>query len=470
MPTIGLKHNFPNILIDDVIVVWYESSNELAEVGRLVFNPSHDHITFSIPNLNSVAHIVKWYQSSNGSTLETLLDRWPIDASIFNEAVVERYQYQVDRGQSGTNPDWADPADEDIVIIDERLADATYDNIDVNMRSTGPRGNSEYTILDDGGIQLIEPEKFISGDWIFITLYKTVAQQTPTQVTTTEFRDVLEIAANHDFTTTHYDCLLFAAFATSLGVTTFPAWSLIPNNTRVSFNTHGGTQNYWKLQFAGGNTAYFQGQLVNKIYLAKGEEIRLFFKNSKCYVVYYQGNSKIRGSVWADMNANRPTNTGAYLLAHEDTGVKNRDDYPALYEFIESLPAGVAVALASWGSSVTYEGVTEYPNKSRFGIDTIAFTFRVPHLANLSRRFLKLSGTDATRVNDVAGGRQYDGVGNFSGTIAMNHGHSYSGGPNVPTIGNGAASASSQNHTFTITTGKAETTIDNYGEVPLIVL
>lgn len=456
-----------------VIITWAENSSPGAEVGRWLLDNSATHEkdgSHTVDPINPVMHIFKWYRSSDGTTLDTLLFSADIDASIYNVLSVTSYEYVVDRGLS------TDPVSGTITLRDARLLNQTYS---VWSRGIGPRLSDEYIIRNDtiGGFDLKDGEKFVKDDRWIVTVYSTVQQQVTTPSTANAFRDVALISTgvNQNFDATNYNKLLIANFAGVAGQFNFGALALIPNYTTCTINTHGGNQNYLRIQFNGAETFNFYGVNKNFIDLAKGETIRFFFKDGVCRLVAYDGNANRRGSVHGGFN-----DYAATLRALEATGVLLGADYTGLYEWIKSLPAGVAIPLANWADPVTINTgllnqATVYPNKSRYGIDTLAGTFRVPHLASLSRRFLQLSGTDLTRIGasgtaDVAGGYQHDRTGRFNATMTATHGYSYTGSPNAVVFGNGQNNPSPQASPIIMDTSNLETTIKNFGEIPLIIL
>lgn len=466
-----------------LLIVWRETvagNPTPPETGRssaLAF--PYDNV-YSIDNIKPVVHVVELWRSADGTTLTELIKSWNIDASLYNSIRFVEYQYLVGRGSSGGTLGtdyWEDPAAGDIELVDERLDGATKDDLTIHEAGYGRKRQDEYDLRAGGGITLNYGKQFDDGVSWFISYY-TVEQASATVVTSAFYTDVEVVTADRDLyvdsTDNLYNKLVIVNGAGSTVQIDFPDLALIPNDTRVTFNTHRGSQNYLILQLDAGDSVYFNGVARNVIYLAKGEELSLYFKDGACYVTSYYGNAKIRGSVHADMDSSRHTDTGAFLLADESTGELDADDYPGLYEFIENLPASHAVALGTgsgqWGQSVTVntgknnEAVT-YPNKCKYGIDTVARTFRVPHLKNLSRRFVN--------TGENPGRYQHDAVGKFEpSTVTVPKGRSYTGPPNNTRFANGDPNYP-ENKDITgmkIDTGNSETTVKNFGETPFIVL
>lgn len=458
-----------------LLIRWLEASAPLAEVGRSdAFDFPYDDV-YTINNLQPVVHIVQLWQSADGVALTQLIKQWEIDATLYNEIASSTYQYLVDRGNTNLSPVvtgtevWADPANLDTELTDERLDGAAQSELVVHQAGYGNIMDYEYDLKAGGGIILLNGKTFDNGVAWFITYNRIITQQeTESSVSVSEITDVEVIATDRDFYVDSTDNLynklgIINGAGTTLTIS-FLDFSLIPNNTRATFNTHRGSQNYLVLQFDASDTIYFNGSLRNVIYLAKGEEIKLWWKDGVGYVVSYSGNDKIRGQIVGD-SQDRSTTSGAYLLADEATGVLNKADYPGLYEWLLSLPPGVCIALASWTT-----------NKRKFGIDTVAFTFRVPHLDDMHRRFRTGSELPGVYLADNNKAHTHftvaDGVVNGDGAAVssvlytvrsneFNNSSSYrlKGVATIPTM-----APTSESGTGT------ETTVKAFKEIPLIIL
>lgn len=480
MAKIYIKYDFSAISSPYIILVCVENSAPLAEVGRIVLSPGSYAGGSTFSGINPTQHTVKYYQSGDGSALGSLIGTLSVDATIYNEPQIEIITFQVDAGRGEP---YYDPAAGDNSYSNPSLAGCTKD----------PEGEGDKFVLYQEGLGMVDPsyiddstngftfntdKTFQPDERYQIIKYVTVSTQ-PQELITRPFADIIELDADITFGSTHYNSFIRADFAGSVGTITFPAHASVPNYTRVKISTHGGSQNYLVLQFNGSETVKFCNQNKNKIYLAKCEEIELHWKDGVCYVVDYKGAFLNRGNVVASYAAT----SGPFLPAHVDTGVLYKTDYPGLYAFIESLPVGTAVALANWNDTQTINGETKYVNRSRYGIDTITETFRVPHLANLTHRFLKASGTtDTERVNDVAGGYQADELREHDHTTHAQGGIAGSGGPYFLNRAAGSkryAGAGGDNFgggtavddtMRTSEDGGIETRMENYGQIPLIQL
>lgn len=451
-----------------LIIRWVKASAPLAEVGR---NDNPSTITFPVDQvyvitpLQPVVYIVQLWRSDDGTTLDQLIKDWSIDASSSGEASIQTFQYVVDRGQSGTDPDWADPADQDVVLIDERLDGFTKDEMIVHEAGFGNKLDSEYDLVAGGGIELLGGKTFDSGVAWFITVASTTTGTAPTDTGGAKYAGVEVMAANHDFDTDHYNKLIIANGAGTLLTEAIPDLALIPDDTHVTFNTHQGSQNYLRLQFDSGDTVRFMNQDVNFIDLAKCESIDLYFSAGVCYVTNYDGNASRRGNVAPDYDATRNSDLGNLIYADEATGVLNKADYEGLYAFVLQLSGDAVAALGVGVGQWSYDsGGGVYPNKRKYGIDTGAETFRVPHLDGVVAKMDALPGVyeaDAVKTHtwtqDFKQGKSDDNESGVSGEYLRKA---------------GAAGGTSYGNT-TVTflyTGNAENLVKSYSQKPFIYL
>ena len=479
MARIGLNSTFSGYT-GKLLFRWVAASSPLAEVGRsAAFDFPYEDV-YTINDLDPVAYIVEAWRSDDGIALDELITDWNIDATLYNEVSAITYEYKVGRGDTeGTEGDgdyWIDPSDTDTELIDERLDGYEKSDMIVHEAGYGNRSIDEYELRTGGGIVLQDSYTFNQDTRWFITVFRTVTQSIPPNTSSqNQYAGVSVVTADRDIyidsTDNLYNKLVIANKAGAVLTLNFPDLALIPNHTRITFNTHTGTYNYLKLQLDTGDTINYCGQARNVIYIPKCEVVSFYFFDGAGYVTDPPLRALLRGKVVGDMDSSRGTDTGAYLLADESTGVLTKADWPGLYEFIENLPASHAVPLGTgsgqWSEAVTVNSgkineATTYPNKSKFGIDTVAETCRVPHLKNLAARFIN--------TGEYPGRYQHDAVGSFEGTLSVEHGFTFTGPPNSTRFGNGANSPSYEDHAAIMDTGNSETTMKNYGEIPFIVL
>jgi hypothetical protein len=96
--------------------------------------------------------------------------------------LLKRFEYVVDRGYNNTSPVntgsqvWADPASNQRQIVDQSLAGAAKEDVELSMRGTGIRRLDEFNLLSGGGIELADVnEVFNPDDSIFITYFQKVS-------------------------------------------------------------------------------------------------------------------------------------------------------------------------------------------------------------------------------------------------------------------------------------------------------
>jgi hypothetical protein len=469
-----------------LIIRWVAASNTLAEVGRSdAFDLPYSAV-YTINDLAPVVYVVELWRSDDGVALDQLIKDWNIDASMFNTVQSITYQYLTDRGSSGTDPNWADPEAGDTELLDERLAGYTKDQMYVVEAGFGPKRDDEYDLIDGGGIELLGGKQFDALAGWFITVHRTLTQTIPpSSSNNNQFSDVETITADRDFyvdtTDNLYNKLCICNKSGSQLNIVFPAFSSIPNYTRVTFNTHSGTQRYVKLQFNVGDTVKWMGQTRNYIYIRKGAEISLFFFDGACYITGTDyAAHRVGMIIWG-----RKTELNTIPC---DGTQYNQSDYEGLMvDFIDQLPMGHVVAdgtsAGQWGQSesITYienedstvqESKTVYPNKGLFArTDTGTPTFRVPDHRNMAIRALKnLDGTVDTERRKQ--GVSLQAPGSYQVDAFKDHAHKIGGLWNE-SGGGQPAGGSTFNETpnyLVKQSGGSETRGENHGFIPLLCI
>ncbi len=409
MAQIGLNISISG-LAGKLIIRWVKASSPLAESGRSIAYNFPVDLVYNIANIAPVVYIVQLWRSNDGVALDQLIKDWAIDASKETTTSITTYQYVVDRGWNnitqGTGTEvWADPSDEDAILLDERLDGFTQDQLIVHEAGYGNKINSEYSLYAGGGIELLDNKEFATtGRW-FITVAKTTMVTLPV-VNSAKYEGVETLTADRDIYTDPsvnlYNKLCIAGFAGTHGKITFQDFSLIPDGTHVTFQTHSGNQNYLTFQFNVGNTVKFCNRLLNTIHLARCEKIDLYFSGGICYVTDYDGGFTERGSVFIDYDQNRDADCGNLLFADESTGILNKVDYEGAYEFIAQLSGNSVCNLGSAVGQWSYSLSGVFVNKQKFGIDTGTQTFRVPHLSNITSKMGSNPGSyEAPQVGEI---------------------------------------------------------------------
>jgi len=470
MSQIGNRIIITAALSGNLIIRWVKASAPLAEVGRndnpsLLTFPYDD--TYLIEDLQPVVYLVQLWRSDDGIALDQLLTEWAQDASQSGTGTIRTYQYVVDRGwtnvtQATGDEVWADPADLDVVLIDERLEGFTKDDLIVHEAGYGNRVDADYDLVSGGGIELLGGLTFNSGTSWFITVASTSAVSTSTTTSGAKYAGVQEITADDDFDDTLYNKLCPINGAGTFIQVNFPDLALIPDGTHATFNTHQGSQNYTRFQLDTGDSVRFMNADVNFFDVAKNETVDLYFEAGVCYVTNYDGNAMRRGSVMPDYDASRHTDLGNVIYADEATGVLDQADYEGLFAFVSQLSGDAVCALGTGVGQWSYDsGGGVYPNKRKYGIS--GTTFRVPHLSGMTAKYSATPGV-----------YEADNVGSHSLTYDYKQGKSddnESGVSGEYLRKAGAAGGTSYGNTsITYTIGAGENLVKSYSQKPYIYL
>lgn len=390
-----------------VIIRWFKTSAPLTQasgmvngitVSQVVYPAPHSEESLLIEDLDPVMYDVKSYRSADGINIDSQIFTLAGDAGARAAYSTDTFTYVVDRGESGTDPDWSDPVSSTITLRDERLLNGSYS---VEKRGLGtlvpPTETSpEYTDRSDlgGGFDL-NVWQFENADTYFVTLQNRVdvteSGSGSGSGSGSEVSDIMVIDTDQDFDpVTMNQKLLFIDYAASvIGILTFPNFSLL-SDCSFKLHTHGGNQTYFQLQLDAGDTVRFMGEDKNVITLGKSEEISIMIRNNVMYILTSDtGYKKLGQRIWGDK---LEQNT-----LYRDGTTYNQADHPRFIEFLDSLPGGQVLTYAAWAT-----------DKGKFARDDIAGTFKVPDSRNQFVRALSsvTGGTDTERTTQGPGGKQ----------------------------------------------------------------
>lgn len=461
-----------------LLIRWLEASAPLAQVGRSdPFDFPYDDV-YTINNINPVVHIVQLWRSDDGASLDQLIKSWEIDASLFNEISAVTYQYMVGRGDESSDLDeqWADPEPGDTELEDERLDGATKEELYVVEAGYGPKRDDEYDLRSGGGIVLLGGKQFDEDVSWFITHHRTITQSVPpgTATGTSKYAGVTVITEETDFYTDDsdnlYNNLVIVEGSAASVQFNFQALSLIPNGTHVTFNTHGGTQRYLKLQFNPGDTLKWLGRERNTIYVRRGADVSIFFEDGVGYITGTDPAAhRVGEMIWGrkgELNT-VPLDGTQYTQAELEGLVE---------DYMDELPSADVVNETLWATSqlITYiangdasvqEQKTVYPYKGLFArTDTGTPTIRVPDMRNMHVRALKYLDTtsDTQRIVNKPGGYQVDTFKSHTHKEAL---WNESGNSNLASGGN------HNEGTYAVkAAGGTETRGENQGFIPLLII
>lgn len=407
MAKIFVRYNFTSVT-PDVIMVWYANSAPNAKIGSWVLNNTTGHEkdgSHTITGLQATMHTIKFFQSSDGETLETLLPATlSIDATLYDQYFIHRYEYVVGAGRSESDPDteeliWADPSDGNDTLTDKRLVGATNESANVHIQGLGDLQTQEVNWLEAGGFSFIDSEtKFVDEQKVIVTWIEMVVGQAPdtevkSDLVLRPLKDSAFTGGSVNFDASFYGKRCPIKYSGNVCQMVFPDFNLIPPGTILEVNTFQGQQIYFKLQFSSGNTVFFNGAERNAIHLPKMERIRLEWtvdEDTEEVVCYadYKGKAESRGQIVGDTGDRSAT--GPYLSCVETALPLSGDIYTGLYEWLLEQPAETKVSMVAWtGDSKTF-----------WAIDTVAKTFRPPKVADKHRRFQKANEAAGTYIAD----------------------------------------------------------------------
>lgn len=414
MAQIGLTLDFSGYT-GDLIVVWYKATAPLSEVGRSPAMPFPVSQVLQVPNLDSETYIFKFYQSSDGLQLTTLLRSWSIDASSMGDVAIQKFQYMTDRGQSGSSPAWADPVDGATQINDARLIGAGQDEIEFYTEGKGQRIDADFQMLSTGGIRLTDPlEKFSSGQTIFVTRFLKVTA-TPTASGSGDYTQVVTITGNTLFDAAHKNKMIHCTAPGAVSTYTLPSLGSMPA-CKLAFSTHGMSGNYLTIKLTAPDTIWFKGAQRSKIHLGRGEELILIKTAEGLFVLPGSdtGYDRVGKRELVDaVGLNQRVLDGGteYLI----------DEYPRIAEYIAALPAYmVFTSFLDWNTP-------HNRHKFLYNPSAVPGVFRLPDDRGMHYR--ALAATDGTAdtsrygTDGTLGGPNSGNPGTYQPDQFKAHGH-----------------------------------------------
>lgn len=399
MAHIFLKYDFSGVT-QDVIITWVEFTAPTAEIDRFVVDDTTGHEKVgqtTLPNLNPVMHRVRFYQSSDGVTLETLLFSMDLDASLSDVPSVELFSFLVGSGEDVGDGVHIAPVGGDTQYLNDLLANTDIQSYEVVQRGFGPLvWGEEITALPGGGFEWVS-NAFNEGDRFFITAHLITQQSSSGVTTASPFTGVEIITGNIDFNGTYYNKLIVAQNVSSaiIGVADFAD---IPNDTVLHLTTHG-AQKFVTIDFAA-DTVFFQGLERSQLHIGRGELIKIYWKNGIGHVIDYDGDYKRAGEYG---QANKLVLNSVYADGTEYDIL----DVPRLHE---ALTTDQIVSYADFDLFIdkVIDGNTYryYYNRGKVAVNEPGGKLKVPDLRNYSMRMLKsVDGTvNSEMLSQGAGG------------------------------------------------------------------
>lgn len=404
---LNISHNFAGES-NFIIVEWVRSTAQgtpvVGHVTGLGLGAQNDtdqtQVYYPAPHVNEQLQItelpetwfvVRFWRSGDGTSKDLLLLELAGNAKTGAVYPIVRYEYEVDRGQSGDG--WADPVQGDTGLRDTRLAGKEYW---VQERGTGDLFTDEITDRTDdgGGFDFAVFGKIMESGAKYV-VYVITRVDLPGEDTSggaDNDDDIYIIESDQDFDpVTMGGRTIISNFAALVGTLTFGDLASLANS-RAKVQTHGGAQRNVILQLAPGNTVIFRGQNVNKITLGSGEEIEFLIRSNQMHILTHNTGHERLGMVdyaYTQLRNSLVCDGTLYALA----------DYPRVGELLDALPAGSIVNQTTYDIAVAAtapETGNYYPNRGKWMRD--GANFRTPDL-----RSLVMKGLTSTNGSEAAG-------------------------------------------------------------------
>jgi hypothetical protein len=419
-------------ITNDLIVIARKTTTPLVIEAQEVYNAPHpttrNVVLPASGDIDPVIYYVDFYESSNGVSLDLLLASFQYD--LKNNIIIFERRFYVVNG-----PALTDPAPNQKILSDVYLDGKTI----TGFFKTGYgylRPNTEPVIewvpYAGGGIELQDPLQFSDGEVYCVEISYLTAQ---TQVGGGGLYSGVELidttmTLNSSYRNKRLRC---ESAGSNILVVTLEALASVPDGTFYHFTSNGGNQNQTRILPDGSETIKYNGENYEEMSFGKGEFLRIvkvgsFWEAELAHHNILQVGERFSGT-WKDHPSCKP---------EEASILYDGDEWPRIWWWIKNkLPITHYIA----DDNVINVGYTHPANRvGQFVIHSTLKKFRLPNTQNLSERGLKFFlayGIDSDRLYDYPGGVQDEMVGPHSHYTTIQHGHSYSGGPNRLTVGNG---------------------------------
>lgn len=407
-------------------------------------------------DIDPVVYYVDFYESSDGIAFDLLLSQFVYDLKT-NTVISERRFYQVGYGGA------TDPAPDQKILSDPYLDGKTIAGVfKEGYRYLRPNTEPviEWQPYAGGGIELQDPFQFSQDEvWSIEISYLG----NPGTASSGSLYNGVELIAVDTVLNSSYrnKRLRTESSGSNKLVVTLEAVAAVPDGTFYHFTSNAGAQNQTRVLPNGSETILYNGENYTEISFGKGEFIRIvktgsFWEAELTHPFVLQVGERFSGT-WKDHPSCKP----------EDATLYDGDEWPRIWWWLNNkLPSTHKVV----DDTVIDVGYTHPTDKlGLFVLHSTLKKFRVPNTQNISERGLEnfnTYGSDADRLYDYPGGVQSEMVGPHSHYTTIQHGHSYSGGPNSLITGNGLNSPENKNYLSQDNTG-TENRVKNIGVVYL---
>lgn len=447
-------------ITNHLIAVARKTTTPLAIEAQESYAPPHpatrNVVVPATGDIDPVIYYVDFYESSDGIAFDLLLSQFVYD--LKNQIVISERRFYVVNGPNLTDP----PPNQKI------LSDAYLDGKTISgFFKTGYgylRPNTENVIewepYAGGGIELQDPLEFSDGE-VYCVEISYLADQVQGSGGGL-YSGVSLISSDTTLNSSYRNKRLRCESAASNKlVVTLEALASVPDGTFYHFTSNGGNQNQTRILPDGTETIKYNGESYTEMSIGKGEFVRItktgsFWEAELAHHNILQVGERFAGA-WKDHPSTKP----------EDSALYDGDEWPRIWWWITTkLPSTHYVT----DDDVTDVGYIHPVGKEGLFVKHSTLKkFRMPNSQNLSERGLKdfnTYGTDGQRAYDYPGGYQTEMIGLHNHVTNITHGHSYTGGPNVSTVGNGSNSPQSFPYTSNMNSG-TENRVNNIGVIYL---
>lgn len=406
-------------ITDHLLIVFREVQNPNAIVRQLDIFPVPDSFNVFETDFNPVVHYIDFRNSTDGVSLGTLLSTFVYD--VKNQRLIgERRYYKVD-GEGDH-----DPESGTMVITDPYLDGKTLNGVfKENFRYLVPE--TEWTHEDDTVTLLVggefQPDEVVMVEITYLQDIVSASNAFPS--------GVVIAAGDMGITASEYNKMIKANGSGLILTLTMPDFITIPDGVQFLFNTDGGDQRYVTIDLPDGTHLLDGGKQRNPVYMGKGEQLTVYKEGSVLHVINWTpgDHRRVGERVFTEALNSISETTGSWELI---------EDWPRFfYWYVNELPP---TELGTGTQDVTPDAA----NRTKFIIGSTKFW--MPDIKNHHLRV-----TDGTRK---PGDVQAAQVGEVSGNLSVPKGHSYTGGPNVLRMGNGANTPQDFNLPFSFNAGK----------------
>jgi len=418
-------------ITDYLIVQAKEASDPTTVVATEVYAAPHPTVRNVIfTDLNNVAHIFDFRESSDGVSLGLLLGSFNVLKPI-PEIKDEIVFFKVGDGVTGDSVKGTSPNDGDDTYVNPYFDGKTIVNVfQESLRflvmndSTIP---NEVQTVPGGGIQLLNGKKFSNDEiWSVHVTYKLNDDEIATA--SAPFSDIVPCIGDVLLDPSYYNKSLLISSTTATQVTTLPLLSSVPNGKGFLIKHDGGNATPINVDIAAqsGEIIRFQGNDDSNVYLGRGESVKVIKKDGKWYALDEKGQWDRVGLWEAGDYQHNNTLMGAGTTEYDG------NVYKRAWKFIKSrLNPSQIKNYTDWDYSVnikrgSYPAEEVFPNRGFYAINEAGGVkkFKIPVMLDMHIRFiLNIGGADPDLVPQNGGGTKINLPGAYEHYGSYRHDH-----------------------------------------------